>query len=249
MNVDIFQSDPGYPSIRWYFASAIPMMALTLICWYIIKHFLARRRQTPYQRGIYEHLFFELATAYPKLWSRTGPKSYAEPRNWTDQLRWRLITLWNDPSKTVRAGAEDRDAEYDDLGTWSRLKRSLTRRWTSQIRIPDAEIEPSSTGLEEGKMVDSASQIVDDKASAAQATQFIRTAATGDIPGGQLEVPDHHPVAASTFMRRQTVVSRPSSAGTQTSSRANRNSGIMVEEEPSTWLRDYGVKINDVTLY
>ncbi len=43
MNVDIFKSDPD---VRYYFASAIPMMAVVLVGWYFIKHFLARRRQT-----------------------------------------------------------------------------------------------------------------------------------------------------------------------------------------------------------
>lgn len=74
----------------------------------------------------------------------------------------------------------------------------------------------------------------------------MRTSATGDLPGGILEVPGAVP--ASTFERRQTVVSRPNSAGSDQRS-PNRNSGVMVEEKPSPWLRDYGVKINDVTLY
>ena len=246
MNVDIFQSDPGYPSIRYYFASAVPMMFLTLILWYIVKHFLARRRQTPYQRGIYEHLFFELATAYPGLWSRGGPNQNLEPGSAMDRLKWRLVTLWNDPAKTVRAGFGDGDAEYDDLGAWSRCKRSLTRRWTSQIRVSEKELGSSTTTLEEGKASEASSTQVEDRVPE-QAAQFVvRTAATGDEPGGKLEVPGS-PALASTYMRRQTLVgSRPSSKG---SSGANRNSGVMVEEEPSDWLRDYGVRVNDITLY
>ena len=43
MNVDIFASNPD---IRYYFASAVPMMAVVLVGWYIVKHILARRRQT-----------------------------------------------------------------------------------------------------------------------------------------------------------------------------------------------------------
>lgn len=245
MNVDIFQSTPGYPSIRYYFASAVPMMVLTLLGWYVIKHFLARRRQTPYQRGIYEHLFFQLAIAYPTLWSRSGPNEQVEPKNTLDRLRWRLVTRWNDPAKTVRAGTGDEDAEYDDLGAWSRFKRTLTRRWTSQIRIPDTGIGSSTTTLEEGGG-DPISHV--EHKEPEEAARFMLTSATGDLSGGMLEVPTA-PVAASTFMRRQTIVSRPSSAGSKSGSSPNRNSGIMVEEEPSTWLRDYGVGVNDVTLY
>ena len=44
MNVDIFKSDP---EVKYYFASAIPMMVVVLVGWYFIKHVLARRRQTP----------------------------------------------------------------------------------------------------------------------------------------------------------------------------------------------------------
>ena len=247
MNVDIFQSGPGYPSIRYYFASAVPMMVITLVLWYLVKHFLARRRQTPYQRGIYEHLFFELATAYPGLWSRSGPNQNLEPGSTMDRLKWRLVTLWNDPAKTVRAGFGDGDAEYDDLGAWSRFKRSLTRRWTSQIRVSEKDLDSSTTMLEEGKASDSSSTQVEGEAPE-QAAQFVvRTAATGDEPGGKLEVPGSE-VPASTYMRRQTLVeSRTSSKGS--SSGGNRNSGVMVEEEPSDWLRDYGIRVNDVTLY
>lgn len=69
MNVDIFESEPD---VKYYFASAVLMMVV-LVGWYFKKHLLARRRQTPYQGGIYEHLFFELATTYPRLRSRSGP--------------------------------------------------------------------------------------------------------------------------------------------------------------------------------
>ncbi|KAL6721270.1 hypothetical protein ACLMJK_000372 [Lecanora helva] len=251
MNVDIFQSDPGYPSIRYYFASAVPMMFITLILWYIVKHFLASRRQTPYQRGIYEHFFFQLASAYPGLWSRTGPNENLAPGSAMDRLKWRLVTFWNDPAKTVRAGAADADEEYDDLGAWSRFKRSLTRRWTSQIRVSEKDVDDptvttTTSALEEGKVSNDDTSDHIEIRTPVQAAQFMRTAATGDLPGGMLEIPGS-PVAESTFMRKQTIVSpRPSSAG---SSGANRSSGIMVEEEPNTWLRDYGVRLNDVNLY
>ena len=43
MNVDIFKSD----QVKYYFASAIPMMVVVLAGWYLIKHVLAQTRQTP----------------------------------------------------------------------------------------------------------------------------------------------------------------------------------------------------------
>lgn len=97
MNVDILKSDPD---VKYYFASAVPMMIVVLIGWYFIKHVLAKRRQTPYQRGVYEHLFFELATKYPRLWSRSGPNDDISPQNTLDRVKWRLIKVWNDSAKT-----------------------------------------------------------------------------------------------------------------------------------------------------
>ena len=236
MNVDIFQSSPGYPSIRWYFASALPMMVLVLVFWYFIKHFLARRRQTPYSRGIYEHLFFELATAYPRLWSRSGPLGNFEPQSTLDRVKWRLIIFWNDSAKTILAGTSAQDAEYDDLGAWSRFKRTLTRRWTSQIRVESIASPPSSITLEEGSNDDSVSGR--DKVEESK-PRIVRTSVTGGEPGGMLEVPSNQ----MAFMRMQSIHSRPPTADSITSS--NRNSGIMVEEEPSDWLRDFGVKPSD----
>ena len=245
MNVDIFQNDP---SIRWYFASALPMMAVVLIFWYFIKHFLARRRQTPYQRGIYEHLFFELATAYPRLWSRSGPNEWVEPLNTLDKLKWRLINYWNSAAKTTRAGLADPDAEYDDLGAWARFKRNLTRRWISQIRVADFDANTSSTTLEEGGL-DTPSFEVEPKDGVQPTMQFIRTSATGDLPGGMLEIPGVAGVSApATITRRNKVPSRPNSTGERPSSKSssNRSSGLMVEEEPADWLKD---KVGNAMLY
>ena len=231
MNVDIFKSDP---SIRWYFASAIPMMIIVLVLWYFIKHSLARRRQTPYQRGIYEHLFFELATAYPRLWSRSGPEESVEPQNILDRLRWHLIVFWNNSAKTIGAGPSDSDAEYDDLGAWSRFKRTLTRRWTSQIHIADNE-SSSTTTLEEGG-ADQSSLMGNgsEKATKVVAVQPHES----DLPSGMLEVP----LPQTTFMLQHTVSSRPSSAERPSSKggSSNRNSGVMVEEEAPTWLQEFG---------
>lgn len=226
MNVDIFKSDP---EVKYYFASAVPMMIVVLVGWYFIKHFLARRRQTPYQRGIYEHLFFELATTYPLLWSRSGPNECIRPQNLLDRVKWRLITFWNDSSKTTSAGSTDRDAEYDDLGAWSRLKRTLTRRWTSQIGVVE-DVRPSTSTLEEGG---AEANVVGEKFESA--TNIVQVQARTDM----LEVP----LPQSTFATQEVGSSRPSSAGRVSSKgSSHRNSGVMVEEEAPTWLQQYGTK-------
>lgn len=51
MNVSLFNNP--YPNIGWWFVAAAILMVFVLILWYCVKHSLQRRRQTPYQRGLY----------------------------------------------------------------------------------------------------------------------------------------------------------------------------------------------------
>ena len=159
----------------------------------------------------------------------------------SDKWKWRLVTFWNDPAKTIRAGAGDSDTGYDDLGAWSSFKRSLTRRWTSQIRLSASGDESMTTELEEGKG-DSDSHI--ESRSPEQAAYFMRTAATGDTVGGKIEVPGTPVVEATTFAGTEPVLERPGSKASDSGV-----SGIMVEEEPSGWLGDYAVKKGGGVLY
>ncbi|TKA69084.1 hypothetical protein B0A49_06624 [Cryomyces minteri] len=64
MNVSVFKDDPR---IKWHFVSAIALMLLVLFLWYFVKHSLAARRQTPYERGIYEQVYNDFATQHPQL--------------------------------------------------------------------------------------------------------------------------------------------------------------------------------------
>ena len=233
MNVTPISSNPD---IRYYFASAVPMMVLVLIFWYFIKHALARRRQTPYQRGIYEQLFFQLATAYPRLWSRSGPIEQLEPSGRWNKLKWRMILNWNRPERTIRIGSGD-DTGYDDLGAWARFKRTLTRRWTSQVRFSDPPTSISSTTLEEGVASDGD---YDEKLYGMK-PRIVRTSVTGDMKGkvpsqGRLEVPKPETVTVERLEEERHKLERPTSK-----SSSNRNSGIIVEEEPNDWLEQkYG---------
>lgn len=125
----------------------------------------------------------------------------------------------------------DRDAEYDDLGAWARLKRTLTRRWTSQIGMVE-DVSPSTHTLEEGGAEDN---FIGENLESA--TNIVQMQARSDNPSGLLEIP----VTQTTMMKRDAVSSRPSSAGKPSSEgSSNRNSGVMVEEEAPTWLRQYG---------
>lgn len=243
MNVDTFKQDPN---IRWYFIAAVPMMALVLILWYAIKHYLATDRQTPYQRGIYEHLFHDLAEKYPRLWSVSGPRNLVRPESAIDRMKWRLVLYWNSPGKTIKAGPIGEDAQYDDdLGAWSRCKRNLTRRWTSQIQDNpkrDIRIPSAIDSLEDG--VGSGAPIV--TTGAVEATELLPIPIS---PENVQRNPKIHSaiLKAGTILKSQrragessgpgSLVERPSS---KDSSGGKRNSSVMVEEERTSWLKDLG---------
>ncbi len=138
-------------------------------------------------------------------------------------------------SLRTRAGTTDRDAEYDDLGAWSRLKRTLTRRWTSQIGVVE-DVSPSTSTLEEGG---AEGNLMGEKVKSATNFAQVQVQAGNDVRGSMLEVP----VSQSAFMKQDTVSSRPSSAGrVSAKDSSHRNSGVMVEEEAPTWLQQYGTE-------
>lgn len=130
MNVDTFS---GNPSIRWFFISAVPLMLTVLILWYAIKHALASQRQDPLRRGVYESLFHELSLTHPALWSRRGPRDSVVPIGFFSAMKWRLVTTWFAPDRTILARGYDPGDE--ELGAWSRVKRALVRRWLGQITV------------------------------------------------------------------------------------------------------------------
>ena len=148
-----------------------------------------------------------------------------------------LLVGWvTDYSISIRisAGSSDR-AEYDDLGAWSRLKRCLTRRWTSQIGVVD-HISPATVTLEEGG---AEGNVAGGKLESTTEVGQVQTRI--DRPGGMLEVPVHQ----STFMKQEDVSSRPSSAGKASSKgSSNWNNSVMVEEEVPTWLEQYGARFS-----
>ncbi|KAL9603692.1 MAG: hypothetical protein Q9219_001011 [cf. Caloplaca sp. 3 TL-2023] len=240
MNVDTFSKDP---SIKWYFVATAPLAFLVFTFWYVTKYVLARRHQTPYQRGVYEHLFHDLAASYPALWSRSGPRQFIRPQGMMGRIKWNLILYWNRPDKTVRSGAPDPDSDQDDLGTWARCKRTLTRRWTSQLR-PTASVGVSSSSLEEGSGDDLG--VISDGLSGV--TELLALPATGNaenLPGGMLRLP----LSPGAQTRRQRASPRRSSLDRPTSkgSSVGRDSGVLIEEEALNWLQELGRRSHEFT--
>lgn len=241
MNLNLLSHDP---SIKWYFVVAVPLMALVFLGWFLFKYQLVQQRQTPYSRGVYDHLFQEMSTEFPALWSRSGPREFVRPSGMLDRLRWRLILFWNMPEKTIRAGTPDKDAGYDDdLGAWASIKRMLTRRWTSQIRRTDKfHSDEHADVLESG--AGEGTELVGN--TIGEATNVLTAPVTGpggNLSGGMLsvELPPGLRTAQQITESRQDGTGRSSSSGS--ARRSERNSGVMVEEEKPTWLQDFASRV------
>lgn len=229
MNVDTFADDP---SIKWYFIFSVPFMACVLLTWYILKHVLAARRQTPYVRGIYENFFSELAADNPSLWSRTGPRNYIVPEGRWAKIKWLLIKRWSAPDRTIRAGS-DGDQPDDNLGAVSTLKRYLIRRWTSQIAVSEGHDE-ASLALEDGGADDSSDPHATVAAGLGEATEMLVIPAA--FAGNRTALADSRMFQGTN--RLAVPEGRTLSLGaTSRSSSPGRTSGsVLIEEEDSQWL-------------
>ena len=220
MSVDVFAD---HPSLKWYFVAAAPMMSAVFASWFVFKRFLEGATQNPYARGVYETLFQDLATSYPLLWTRAGPRQSVRPRTALERLKWWFILRWSAPEETGNASSNSGDSLFDGLGTWSRIKRQLMRQWTEQIQATDMWRRSSSYEVE---------------SAAAGKVQEASSDSKGDSNErvGTLQVPfdlsQRIAMVANSSMRSQSV-GRPSTA-----SSGGRNSGVMVEEEMLDWLEN-----------
>ncbi|KAL9613249.1 MAG: hypothetical protein Q9167_002209 [Letrouitia subvulpina] len=231
------------PSIKWYFIAVVPLMVVVLILWYIFKYTLASARQTPYQRGIYDHFFQEMATTFPLLWTRTGPREFIRPQGMMARLKWTLILYWNRPENTIRPGSSGGDTVEDDLGTWSRCKRLLTKQWTSQLRAT-APADASTSSLEAGSG-DSFGVIGDGIEGMTEMLVLPVTEHAENSSSGVLKLPlsPGAQVGQKNASPRRPSVERPTSKG----SSAGRNSAVLVEEEAFNWLQELGRRSHEFT--
>jgi hypothetical protein len=132
MNVDLFQNSSGFPSIKWYFIAAVPLMVLVIVLYIVIKSSVSSRRENPLQRGHYEEIYNEFATEHPELWSRAGPRSYVAPQGSFSKFKWMIVKRWFDPSKTI---GRRNTSGIDEMSVWARLKRRLAQRWLGEITL------------------------------------------------------------------------------------------------------------------
>ena len=218
MQVSVFDS---HPSVKWYFIAAVPMMLAVFSSWFLFKRFSEGATQNPYTRGVYEQMFQDMAASYPGLWTREGPLQSARLRGGPDRIKWWLIKRWTSPKRTgnLQAG----ESVFDGLGTWSRFKRHMMKRWTAQIQTTDMLLY--STSPELGKTTTEAD------------TPGVFHPADAETKMGSLQVPFN---LAQRVSIAADSARRSSSAGRRNSkeSSAGRNSGVMVEEERLDWLEN-----------
>ncbi|EZG03547.1 hypothetical protein H106_06995 [Trichophyton rubrum CBS 735.88] len=241
MNVDTFKDNPD---IKWYFIATVPFMFLVLILWYIIKHYLAGRRQTPHQRGIYENFFNEMADRNPSLWSRMGPRDYVVPRGILSRIKWHFIKVWSAPERTILLDT-DSDGSGGDMGTMFKIKQYLIRRWTSQLRNNKAVKE---TALEDGLIVpedDTVSEVHSIANGLAEATEMLVIPATPAVESRIVpEIVASHTTTQTQPDAPEAIAPRSAlsliSSAHRRSSSAGRTSCLLVEEEDYQWLSERG---------
>jgi hypothetical protein len=227
MNVDTFSNNPP---IKWFFISAVPLMLAVLLGWYAIKHTLASQRQDPLRRGVYEILFTELSTNHPTLWSRHGPRTDLVPLGWLSSIRWRLVSTWFAPDRTI--AAKGYDPGDDELGVWSRVKRLLVRRWLGHIKImPTPQASHSVPDLESaaferdlgavGELLSLATPVGIAEVAPGAASRIQRNIPLRRLRSLSPTRSDGGIASASGSMRPGSGVGRPASGG---------GSGVMVDE-------------------
>ncbi|KAJ4303717.1 Guanine nucleotide exchange factor lte1 [Kalmusia sp. IMI 367209] len=131
MNVDTFSENP---SIKYFVIAAVTLFAVVIVLWYMMKHTLSSQHQDTLRRGVYERLYLELSSKHPTLWTRRGPRQGIVPVGWWAGVKWRFITRWFSSDRTVLATRPDDNGD-GDLGTWSRTKNYLARRWLSTLPV------------------------------------------------------------------------------------------------------------------
>ena len=190
MNVDTFA---GNPSMKWYFVASVPFMVLVLGGWYVMKHILARQRQTPYQRGTYETFFHELSSRYPRLWTRVGPREYIVPRTRLDKWKWWLVKRWTRPERTIKAGQANADtAAPSSLSRWSKIKMALIKHWSNNLTTFGSQADTEMLELDDESDIEAGSL-----SASASASALVQ----GLFPATELLTVPGQPVASAAVER------------------------------------------------
>lgn len=207
-----------------------------LILWYCVKHSLQRRRQTPYQRGLYERMFDDLEDEYPSLWTANqGAVDDVKPEGLINRLKWRLLKRWFAPNKTINKRLYSSlmpQGETDELGTLDRCKRYLLLKWLPQILRETAGAEEDvEMGSRRASLISSSGGHNDKDGVIIELAKSSTSVALADAEpapaqqvwayGGLQPLFPRVPRASGSAEKRSSSITRPGSRG---------SSGIMVEE-------------------
>jgi hypothetical protein len=216
---------PTSTNTHRFFIVSAPILILVLAFWYITKHTLATSRQNPLRRGVYEALYHELATTHSTLWSRSGPRNDVVTAGLWSGIKWRLLTGWFPSDKIVLggSGAKNYDPGMEDMGTWSRLKRHLARRWLGELAVvPVPRGTPQTTTSTTAVQSYNSPMHKEEKLGAVGKLVGIAT---------PVAIAELDPTAASRLQKRGHVALSPK--GERPHSRASSDGGVMVEEKES----------------
>ncbi|KAF2819489.1 hypothetical protein CC86DRAFT_374982 [Ophiobolus disseminans] len=222
MNVDTFENNP---SLKWWFVVSIPLMLVVVILWYFVKHTLSKQRQNPLRRGVYESLYYELATDHSTLWTRQGPRAGVVPVGWWNGFKWRLITEWFGGDKLKPA---QHDPSTEEFGAWGRIKQRLVKRWLGDLDVLVATTSPPISPPQSGPLPRNS---FEDK----------ELTAVGELIGiaTPVAIAELDPTAASKMQKRIPIERFRSLSPTRSDgggspgrpASSGGNSGVMVEEK------------------
>ena len=183
MNVNTFKSNPP---ISWFFISSMPIMLLVLGLWFLLRQ--SKSRLLPaaiQQRAAFKAVSAELESHRPDLWMCQGPRENVYPADRASQLKLALVC-------TMTAGAIGQHVPLDavgpvdeagPVGTWSRLKTRLIRRWPEEIvlALPEPgsesgapEVPPPAPAAGEKTAITSTHRMPDDDEVEANASAMVK---------------------------------------------------------------------------
>lgn len=107
-------------------------MIMVLISVNVLKSMVDLRREDPLRKGTYETIYAQFTVDRPDLWSRVGPRNYVEPKGLLSRLKWRIVSHWFDPSRTI---ARKPLSDINDMGLVARVKHWIAKIWLKEIKI------------------------------------------------------------------------------------------------------------------